>query len=111
MAGLFEQARQVMQMRKEAKRIQSEIEKIVVTYSNCGIEATMKGDFTLSNFKLSPEVIEELKAGKTERFTIAIQNVINGAIKQAKDATQQHMQKMMAAEGGAGALGGLFGGK
>lgn len=107
MANIFEQAKQAMQMRKEAKRIQAEIERIVVTYANGGIEATMKGDFTLSNLKIEPEALEELKAGKTERFTTMLQNVFNGALKKAKETTQQHMQKMMQGSN----LSDLFGGQ
>lgn len=105
MANLFEQAKQAMQMRKEAKRIQAEIERIVVTYANGGIEASMKGDFTLTNLTITPEALEELKAGKTDRFTTMLQNVFNGAIKKAKEATQEHMQKVMKDSG----LGGMFG--
>ncbi len=105
MANLFEQAKQALQMRKEAKRIQAEIEKISVSYANGGIEAVMKGDFSLSSLKIAPEALEELKQGKTDRFTTMLQNVFNGALKKAKEATQEHMQKMMKDSG----FGGMFG--
>jgi len=105
MASIFEQAKQALKMRSEAKRIQQEVERIVVEYSNGGIHATMKGDFTLSSLKIDDEALEELRKGKTDRFTTMIQNVFNGAMKKAKDATQQKMQQMMK-EGG---LGGIFG--
>lgn len=105
MANIFEQAKQALQMRREQKRIQSEIEKIVVDYANGGIHVVMKGDFTLSSLKIEDEALEELRKGKTERFTTMIQNVFNGAMKKAKDATQQKMMEMMK-EGG---LGNLFG--
>lgn len=99
MAGIFEQARQALQMRREQKRIQAEIEKILVDYANGGIHATMKGDFTLMQLKFDDEALEELKQGKTERFTTMMQNVFNGIIKKAKDATQQKMLQLMK-EGG-----------
>ena len=35
--GMLDQVKQAMQMRKEAKRIQSEIEKITYEYANGGI--------------------------------------------------------------------------
>lgn len=105
MANIFEQAKQALQMRREQKRIQSEIEKIVVEYANGGIHAVMKGDFTLSSLKFDDAALEELKNGKTERFTTMMQNVFNGIIKKAKDATQQRMMQMMK-EGG---MGNLFG--
>lgn len=105
MASIFEQAKQALKMRSEAKRIQQEVERIVVEYSNGGIHATMKGDFTLSSLKIDDEALEELRKGKTDRFTTMIQNVFNGAMKKAKDATQQRMQQMMK-DGG---LSGIFG--
>lgn len=104
MANLFEQAKQALQMRKEAKRIQAEIEKISVSYSNGGIEAVMKGDFTLTALNIAPEALEELKQGKSDRFVTMLQNVFNGALKKAKETTQEHMKTMMKDSG----LGGLF---
>lgn len=95
MANLFEQAKQIMQMRKEAKRLQAEMEKIQTTYSNGGISATFKGDFSLASLKIEEEALQELKAGKTDRFITMLSNVINGGIKQAKQQTQDQMQKMM----------------
>ena len=38
--GIFDQMKQAMQMRNEAKRIQAEIEKISVEYANGGISVT-----------------------------------------------------------------------
>ena len=52
--GIFDQVKQAMQMRSEAKRIQQEIEKISVDYSNGGITVTAKGDFTISKISISP---------------------------------------------------------
>lgn len=108
MANLFEQAKQLMQMRKEAKRLQAEIEKISATYANGGISATFRGDFTLTSLTIAPEALEELKAGKTDRFITMFQNVINGAVKNVKQSTQDHMQKAMK-NGGMGDLGNMFG--
>ena len=105
MANLFEQAKQLMQMRREAKRLQAEIEKITATYSNGGISATFRGDFTLTDFTIAPEALEELKAGKTDRFITMFKNVINGGIKQVKQSTQDHMQKAMKGGGLADMLG------
>ena len=105
MANIFEQAKQALKMRSEQKRIQQEIEKIVVEYANGGIHAAMKGDLTLSSLKIDEEALNELRTGKTDRFATMLQNVFNGLLKKAKDATQQKMMQMMK-DGG---LGGLFG--
>ena len=108
MANIFDQAKQIMQMRREAKRIRSEIEKITATYSNGGITATFRGDFSLTSLSIEPEALEELKAGKTERFVTMLQNVINAALKNVQQSTQEHMAKAMKS-GNIGDLGGLFG--
>lgn len=103
--GIFDQMKQAMQMRSEAKRIQQEIEKITVDYSNGGITVTAKGDFTIAKIAISPETWTEASSGKHERFETMLFNVINGALKNVKKATQEHMAGLMQQGGG----GGLFG--
>jgi DNA-binding protein YbaB len=103
--GFFDQVKQVMQMRSEAKRIQSEIEKISAEYSNGGITATARGDMTITSIKIAPDTWAEVSSGKTERFETMLFNVINGALKSVKKMTQEQMAQMMKADG----AGGLFG--
>ena len=104
--GFLDNIKQVMQMRSESKRLQAEIEKISVPYSNGGITVTARGDMSITSIKIAPETWAEVVKGKTERFETMLFNVINGALKKAKDATQAEMMNMMKAGGGAG---GLFG--
>ena len=104
--GMFDQIKEAMKMRAEAKRIQNEIQKITAEYTNGGITVVAKGDMTISSISVAPEAYDEVKAGKPQRFETMLFNVVNGALKKAKDATQAEMQKMMQAAGGAG---GLFG--
>lgn len=103
--GMFDQIKEAMRMRSEAKRIQNEIQKISVTHSNGGITVTAKGDMTISSITFTPEAYDEVKAGKPARFETMLLNVVNAALKKARDTTQQEMAKMMQANGG----GGLFG--
>lgn len=103
--GMFDQIKDAMKMRAEAKRIQNEIQKISVTHSNGGITVTAKGDMTISAMSFSPEAYDEVKAGKPARFETMLLNVVNAALKKARDTTQQEMAKMMQASG----AGGLFG--
>ena len=103
--GMFDQIKEAMQMRSEAKRIQNEIQKLTAEYSNGGITAVVKGDMSLASLTFAPEAYDEVKAGKPQRFETMLFNVVNGALKKAKDATQAEMQKMMQA----GGAGGLFG--
>ena len=104
--GMFDQVKQAMQMRSEAKRIQNEIQKIRAEYANGGITVVAKGDMSIDKIAVAPEAYEEVKAGRPQRFETMLLNVVNGALKRAKDATQAEMAKMMQANGG---MGGLFG--
>jgi len=101
--GIFDQVKQAMQMRNEAKRIQAEIEKISVPYENGGIKAVVNGDMSLSSISISDDTYAEIAKGDKSRFETMLFNVVNGALKGAKKATQEHMAKMMQA-GGAGSL-------
>lgn len=104
--GMMDQLKQAMQMRKDAKRIQSEIEKITCEYANGGITCVARGDFTIVSVKVTQDALKEVIAGKPERFETMLNNVINGALKGVKKQTQEAMAKMMQGAG----MGGLFGG-
>ncbi len=104
--GMFDQIKEAMKMRSEAKRIEAEIKKISAEYSNGGITVVAKGDMTIEKIAITPEAYEEVKAGKPARFETMLFNVVNGALKKARETTQQEMAKLMQQNGG---LGGLFG--
>ena len=104
--GMFDQVREAMKMRSEAKRIEAEMKKISAEYANGGITVVAKGDMTIDKISISPEAYEEVKAGKPGRFETMLFNVVNGALKRARETVQSEMAKMMQANGG---LGGLFG--
>ena len=103
--GMFDQIKDVMKMRSEGKRIQSEMQKISAEYSNGGITAVVKGDMTVEAIRFAPDAFDEVKAGKSARFETMLLNVVNGAIKKAKEATQAEMMRLV----NSGAAGGLFG--
>jgi len=106
--SMFDQVKQAMQMRKEAKRIQSEMERITFEYSNGGITCVVRGDFSIVSIKIAPEATKEVAAGKVDRFETMLKNVIDNAIKGVKKQTQEAMMAMMKENGGGG-LGGMFG--
>jgi len=106
MANMFDQMKQAMQMRKEAKRLQAEVEKISFEYSNGGITCVARGDFTITSIKVTQDSLKEVLAGKPERFETMLNNVINGALKGVKKQTQEAMAKMMQGSG----MGDMFGG-
>ena len=103
--GMFDQVKQAMQMRSEAKRIEAEVKKVSADYSNGGITVVAKGDMTIEKIAITPEAYDEVKAGKPARFETMLFNVVNGALKKAREATQQMMMKQMQA----GGMSGLFG--
>jgi DNA-binding protein YbaB len=104
--GIMDQMKEAMKMRSEQKKIEAAIKKISAEYSNGGITVVAKGDMTIEKIVAVPEAYEEVKAGKPARFETMLLNVVNGALKKVRDATQQEMMKMMQQGGG---LGGLFG--
>ena len=104
--GMFDQVREAMKMRSEAKRIENEIKKITAEYSNGGITVIAKGDMTIEKIAITPEAYEEVIKGKPGRFETMLFNVVNGALKRAKETTQAEMAKLMQEGGG---LSGLFG--
>jgi len=103
--GIFDQVRDAMKMRGEAKRIEAEIKKISVEYSNGGITVVAKGDMSIDRMSFAPDAYDEVKAGKPARFETMLLNTVNGALKRVREATQQEMAKMMQS----GGMGGLFG--
>ena len=104
--GFMDQMKEALKMRAETKRIEAEIKKITAEYSNGGITVVAKGDMTIDKIAISPEAYDEVKKGKPARFETMLFNVVNGALKRVREATQQEMAKMMQAGGG---MGGLFG--
>lgn len=103
--GIFDQVREAMKMRGEAKKIESEIKKISVEYANGGITVVARGDMTIEKIAFAPDAYDEVKAGKPARFETMLLNTVNGALKRVREATQQEMAKLMQS----GGMGGLFG--
>ena len=103
--GMFDQIKDAMKMRSEAKRIEAEIKKITAEYTNGGITVVAKGDMTIEKIAIAPEAYDEVKAGKPARFETMLFNVVNGALARVKDATQKQMATLMQG----GGMGSLFG--
>ncbi len=106
--GVFDQVREAMKMRSEAKKIEAKVREITASYANGGITVVSHGDMSIEKIVIEPSAYDEVKAGKPGRFETMLLNVVNGSLKKAREATQAEMAKMMQANGG---LGGLLGGK
>ena len=98
--GMFDQIKEAMQMRAESKRIEAEVKKISAEYSNGGITVVAKGDMTIERITIAPEAYEEVVKGKPQRFETMLFNTVNGALKRAREATQQMVMKQMQGAGG-----------
>ena len=103
MAKMLDMIKQASQMRKEMKRIQDELEKHTVEYSNGGVTIVARGDMAIQSVAIDPETLQSNKADKLER--ILLQN-INAALKLAK----RDAQKMMSQVTSGGSLSGMLGG-
>ena len=103
--GIMDQMKQALKMRSESKRIEAEIRKITVEYANGGISVVARGDMTIDKIAISPEAYDEVKKGKPARFETMLFNVVNGALKKARETTRQEMMKKLQEAGGAGLFG------
>ena len=92
--GMFDQIKDAMKMRSEAKRIESLVKNITAEYSNGGITVIAKGDMTIDKIAITPEAYDEVKAGKPARFETMLLNVVNGALKKARETVQTEMMKL-----------------
>ena len=101
--GFFDaikQAKQMMQMQGEAKKLQAEMAKVTASYTNAGITVVARGDMTVVSVKFTPDALEEVKAGKTDRFETMLANVVNGAFRNVQQSMQAQVQEMLKAQGG-----------
>lgn len=104
--GMISNIREAMQARSEAKRIQSQIDRLQAEYSNGGITCVVNGDMTIASITVAPEAYDEVKAGKPERFETMMRNVINGALKRIREKIQSAMMSELK---DSGMLKGLMG--
>lgn len=98
--GMFDNIKEAMAARGQAKKMEAMIAKITAEYTNGGITAVAKGDMTIEKITVAPEAYDEVKAGKPARFETMLNNVVNGALKRAREAVQAAMMREMQGAGG-----------
>ena len=106
MANIFQQAKQMMELRSKMKQIQKELEAQTVEYENAGVAVVARGDMTIASIKINPEVFDTSRIEKLERTII--ENA-NRALVKAKDQASQQMMKRQKELGLDGLMGGLGG--
>ena len=98
--GMFDNIKEAMAARGQAKKMEAMIAKITAEYANGGITVVAKGDMTIDKIVVEASAYDEVKAGKPARFETMLLNVVNGALKKARDAVQATMMREMQAAGG-----------
>ena len=98
--GMFDNIKEAMAARGQAKKMEAMIAKITATYENGGITVVAKGDMTIDKIAVAPAAYDEVKAGKPARFETMLLNVVNGALKRARESVQGAMMREMQANGG-----------
>ncbi len=106
MSNMFQQAKQLMEMRSQMKKVQKELESVTEEYENSGVKVTARGDMTVVSVKINPEVIDITRIEKLER---TISENTNKALSLVKKHTAEMTQQMLKDNGGLGALGSMFG--
>ena len=98
--GMFDNIKEAMAARGQAKKMEAMIAKVTATYENGGITVVAKGDMTIDKIAIEASAYDEVKAGKPARFETMLLNVVNGALKRAREAVQSAMMREMQANGG-----------
>ena len=104
MANVFEMVKQAASMRKEMKRIESELASKRVEYSAAGgrIKVIARGDMTIESITLSPECTAPDRVAKLPELLV---QAVNGALHDAKKKAGSEMSKLAGSLGLPGLLG------
>jgi len=97
--GFFDQAKDIMKLRSQAKEIEKKLKKIHVEAEEAGVSVVVNGKQELVSVTISDEL-----AGDPRRIEKNIVAAMGRANKKAQEVSAQEMQSMM------GGLGGLMGG-
>lgn len=100
MPNMFQMARQAMEMRAQAKKMQKMLTEMTVDYENAGVKVTVNGDMQILSLELSDEAYADRK-----RLYRTLQENINKAFRMMKEKSAKELA------GQAEALKGLFGGQ
>ncbi|MDP6524710.1 MAG: YbaB/EbfC family nucleoid-associated protein [Kiritimatiellia bacterium] len=103
MANVLKMMKQAASMQKEMKRIQKELAKQTVEFTNAGVTVLTRGDMTVESIDIDARVLE---GANPEKLGKQITMAVNGALSAAKKKAGGEMSKLTAGSG----LGDLLGG-
>ncbi len=95
MSNMFKMLKDAVSAQKNLKKIQNELQRKTVEHASAGgeVRVTASGDASLVSIKIDPAAIAPNRADKLEKLIL---ETVNGALEKAKQASAEHMQKVMA---------------
>lgn len=93
MKDIFKMLKDAASMKKNVKRIQSELRKKTVEFSceNGKVSVTARGDASIANIKIDPSVIDPSNAMILEKLVL---EAVEGALDAAKEMSSGEMKKL-----------------
>jgi nucleoid-associated protein EbfC len=91
---MFKQMGKMMEMAKQAKRVQKKLRKTKITAETEGgaIEVVMNGEMTVEQIQISPELLTE---NNKEQIEKGLKNALNQAHKKAQQVAAQESKELM----------------
>ena len=89
MANLIQMAKDMIEMRKQTKKLQQELAAMTVEYENGGIKVAFHCDMAMKSISIQPDIIDITRVDRLER---TILENINKAIKLAQGKAAEHMK-------------------
>ncbi len=103
MAGMIQKAKQILEMRAQAKKIQKQLEEQTSEYENAGVKIVVTGDMQV----VSVTMTEEAFADRV-RLERTLKENMNKVLRLSKEQASRSMAEMAKQMGGLGSmLGGM----
>jgi len=103
MANMLKMMKQAASMQKEMKRIQKDLARQTVEFTNAGVTVQARGDMSIEQIDIDEKVLD---GANPQKLGKQIKMAVNGALAAAKKKAGSEMSKLTAGSG----LGDLLGG-
>lgn len=101
--GMFDNAKQLYQLQKQARDMQKELKKLEIEAEEDGVLVVVNGAQEIVDVKI-PETL--MQPGNSDRVGRAVKDALDRAIKKAQEVAAEKMKPFMG-----GLMGGLGGGQ
>jgi len=91
---MFERARQLYKLQKEAKDLKKKLREVIVKGTEAGglVEITVDGELTIKEVKISPDLLKPEKKTDIERY---FRQATNQAIEKAQKQAAEYSKGLM----------------